>query len=68
VTTLQFWPAGAPTIARCHCGGDLKLVEDPGPKVPVEAQCVVCLELTGLPHGAVEETKITPGSPEDFGF
>lgn len=70
---MRYWPDGAPVVERCRCGGDLMLVEDAGPTVPVEVQCRECLELTGLAHDAVKvgaggTTPITPGSPEDLGF
>jgi hypothetical protein len=69
VTTIQHWPPGAPSIALCPCGGVLRLVEDPGPKVPVEAQCERCLELTGVSHEVAKAgVTVQAGSVEDFGF
>lgn len=71
---IRFWPDGAAVVSRCHCGGELMLVEDLGAPRPVEAQCATCLELTGLPHDAVKvsasapASAIVPGSVEDLGF
>lgn len=53
---VQFWPDDAPVIGECPCGGDLMLVEDPGPKRPVEAQCSSCGEPVGLAHELVVTT------------
>jgi hypothetical protein len=73
--TVQHWEADAPTIARCPCGGPLRLVEDHGPAVPLEAQCERCCELTGVAHGLAKAgaactatPDVIPGSVQDFGF
>lgn len=76
MTTVQHWAPDAPTIARCPapCGGLLRLVEDHGPAVPLEAQCERCHELTGVSHelakagAAPPAPEVLPGSVEDFGF
>jgi hypothetical protein len=47
---IQFFEPAARAVARCPCGGLLRLVEDAGPRVPVEAQCDRCLELSGVAH------------------
>lgn len=65
---IQHWEPDARRIADCRCGGDLRLVEDPGRGLPVEAQCDTCGEMTGLPRDALVEQAIAPGSPEDLGF
>lgn len=62
MTAVRYWPDGAPAVARCICGGDLMLVEDAGPKVPVECQCARCGDLTGVSHELVKAGAAPLGS------
>lgn len=68
MSTIRYWEQGAPAIATCLCGGRLLLVEDLGPKLPVEAQCDSCLERTGVSHDLAHLTGSDPTSPEALGF
>lgn len=66
---IRFWPDGAPSVGMCPCGGQLRLVEDLGPALPLEAQCETCTELTGVSHDVAKAaTTVQPGSPADLGF
>lgn len=68
---IRFWTDDAMVVGDCPCGGRLRLVEDPGPTVPVEAQCEACSALTGVPHatvGAAAREPVQNGLQQDWGF
>lgn len=68
MSTVQHWEPGAPSIATCPCGGRLRLLEDPVPGLPVEAQCEECGDLTGVSHDLANLTGPDPTSSEALGF
>lgn len=72
---LQHWETAAPTIGRCPCGGNLRLVEDDDATPIVEAQCDRCTDMTGIQRASLSVSAApltapaaTPGSVADFGF
>lgn len=68
MSTIRHWEPGAHVIASCPCGGRLLLVEDLGPRLPIDAQCDACGELTGVSHDLANLTGPGPTSPEALGF
>lgn len=70
---VQHYEPGAEVVGSCPCGGDLRLVEDEGPRRPLVTQCEDCRVLTGLARVSTQldlagAPEVPPAVREDWAF